>query len=174
LAWFAAVAIPVLAFARISGAHINPAVTLALVVARRFSLKELLPYVAAQFAGAFLGSSLVGAFIGTNAHWGATVPGPGGVVLVVPLEFGFTAALVLSVLYLTTPGRVTSNLELLLPALVVGVSTFLIGPWTGSSLNPARTIAPAVLSGDFLGIGAYLTTVPAAAVVVSWLVSKPR
>jgi len=165
------VAIPILAFARTSGAHINPAVTVALVVARRFSLKELPAYVGAQFAGAFLGSALVGALIGTNAHWGATLPWHGDTALVAPLEFGFTTALILSVLFLTAPGKAPSNWELTLPAIVVGISTFLIGPWTGSSLNPARTLAPAVLSGDYAGVWVYLATVPAAAFIAGWLVS---
>lgn len=172
LAWFAAVAIPVLAFARTSGAHINPAVTVALVIARRFRWQELSPYMGAQFTGAFLGSGLVGSLIGTNAHWGATLPWHGDIALVVPLEFGFTAALVLSVLYLTTPGRPPSNLELTLPATVVGISTFLIGPWTGSSLNPARTLAPAVLSGDYLGMWVYLATVTVSAIVTAGLMSR--
>lgn len=172
LAWFAAVAIPVVILARISGAHINPAVSLALVVARRLHPRELAPYVSAQVGGAFVGSALVGLLVGRSAHWGATIPRNGDVILVAPLEFGFTAALVLTVLYLTTDGKAPSHLELLLPAAVVGLSTFFIGPWTGSSLNPARTIAPAVFSGDYFGIWVYLVVIPVAAVftatVATW------
>ena len=59
LAWFAAVAIPVLAFAFVSGSHINPAVTLALVSSPRFPAREALPYIAAQFLGAFAASTVV-------------------------------------------------------------------------------------------------------------------
>jgi len=172
VAWFAAVAIPVLALARLSGAHINPAVTLGLVVARRFDPRELVPYVGAQLSGAFAGSALVGLTIGTAAHWGATIPHTPDLGLVAVMEFGFTVALVLSVLYLTTRGKKPSNLELLLPAAVVGLSTYLIGPWTGSSLNPARTLAPAVLSGDYLGIWVYLLAVPAAALVTALAVPR--
>ncbi len=169
VAWFAAVAIPVLLFAGVSGAHLNPAVTLALTVARRASATEVPAYLTAQFGGALGGSFLVGLTVGTGAHWGATLPWNGEVTLVPPLESVFTAALVLAVLFLTAEGKVPSKLELLLPAGVVGVSTLLIGPWTGSSLNPARTVAPAVFSGDYLGIWAYLTVVPAAAVATAFV-----
>lgn len=170
--WFVAVAVPVLAFAFVSGAHINPAVTVALVVSGRFPLRETGPYVAAQIAGAFGGSLAVWGVLGRGADLGATVPGRGGLLWVLPLEFAFTALLVSSVFFLTAPGKLPARAELLLPAAVVGVSTYLIGPWTGSSLNPARTLAPAVLSGDFEGIGVYFAATLLAAVLVARIVRR--
>jgi glycerol uptake facilitator-like aquaporin len=172
LAWFAAVAVPVLAFARWSGAHLNPAVTAALTAAGRAPPSELVPYVLSQTAGAFAGSLAVLALLGPGAHLGATLPRGGAVWLVFPLEAAFTAALTLSVLYLTAPGRTPTWVALLLPAAVVGVSTFLIGPWTGSSLNPARSLAPAVLSGDLTALWAYLVAVPLTALLVALLVRR--
>lgn len=159
VAWFAAVAIPVEAFAFVSGSHINPGVTLGLVARRRFPAREAAPYVVAQLAGAFAGSLLVWRLLGTAAHLGATVPGPGGPAWVLPLEFGFTFLLLASVFYLVGLGRDPTRIELLLPAAVVGLSTWLIGPWTGSSLNIARTLAPALLSGDYAWIGLYAVAV---------------
>jgi glycerol uptake facilitator-like aquaporin len=169
VAWFLAVAVPVVALAAVSGAHLNPAVTLALLIRGRFPRGEILPYVAAQVAGAFLGSLLVLGTLGGGAHLGATLPRGGDVWLVFPLEAAFTAALVLSVLYLTRPNPRDRWIELLLPAAVVGVATFVIGPWTGSSLNPARSLAPALLSGDLLDLWAYLLAVPAGAILAAAL-----
>lgn len=170
LAWFVAVALPVGLFARVSGAHLNPAVSLALTVSGRAAPRELPGYVAAQVTGAFLASAVVRASLGPAAHLGATVPAPGIGLDVIPLEFGFTAMLLAAVFYLETRPEGPSPLQLLLPAAVVGLSTWTIGPWTGSSLNPARSIAPAVLSGDFDGFALYLTAAVAAAVTVAILV----
>lgn len=155
VSWFLAVLIPVLAFARVSGAHLNPAVTLMLVGSRRFPPGEALPYIVAQLAGAFVGAGAVLISLGGAAHLGATLPRGDDLARTFVFELGFTLALLLSVIYLSWPQKVVKTWELFLPPIVVGCSTFVIGPWTGSSLNPARTIAPAVLSGDYLGIWVY-------------------
>ncbi len=155
VAWFLAVLIPVLAFARVSGAHLNPAVTLMLVGARRFPPREAAPYILAQVAGAFLGVGAVLISLGGAAHLGATLPRGGDLPRTFVYELAFTVALLFSVIYLSWPQKVVKTWELFLPAIVVGFSTYFIGPWTGSSLNPARTIAPAVLSGDYLGTWVY-------------------
>lgn len=167
LAWFAAVAVPIQLFAFVSGAHLNPAVTLGVAAAGRFPLTEAPAYAGSQFAGAFLASLMVRALLGGAGHLGATLPGPSGPLPVVPLEFGFTLALVLSVLVLFGLERPARRLELLLPAAVVGLSTLMIGPWTGSSLNPARSMAPAVVSGDLHWIGLYLGAAILAALVAA-------
>ncbi len=158
VAWFAAVAVPILLFARISGAHLNPVVTLGLVAARRFPVRELPPYVAAQILGAFGGSLAVLACLGDSAHLGATLPADGNLPRTFVLEAVFTLLLVLSVLWLTSEGKFPREWELLTPPAVVGLSTLLIGPLTGSSLNPARSLAPGVLSGDLTGFWIYLVS----------------
>lgn len=155
LAWFAAVAVPVLLLARVSGSHINPAVTVSLWLAGRIRGRDVGPYVAAQVSGAFLGSFLVLLLLGPAAHLGATLPRDGNLWLIVPLELPFTFFLMVTVLYLTAPGRAVRAVELLLPALAVGISTYVIGPWTGSSLNPARSLAPGALSMDVTGLALY-------------------
>lgn len=176
VAWFVAVAIPVLAFAALSGAHINPVVTLALVSLRRFPLREAGPYVLSQVAGAFAGSLAVLAVVGGAARLGATIPRGGDVGRTFVLEVAFTALLILTVLYLTDPGRRVTRWELLLPALAVGVSTYLIGPWTGSSLNPARTLAPGVLSGSYEDMWVYMLSAPVGALLMAgaWAGAKRR
>lgn len=169
VAWFLAVAVPVLLFAAVSGAHLNPAVTLGLVAANRFPARELPLYVVAQLVGALAGSLAVLLLLGDANHLGATLPRGGDVLLVFPLEGLFTLALVVSVLWLARLPRGATRLWLLLPAAVVGVSTQLIGPLTGSSLNPARSLAPAALSGAVSGLWAYLIVVPLTALGVGLL-----
>lgn len=172
VAWFVAVALPVLAFASRSGAHLNPAVTAALALGRRFPARESIPYVGSQVAGAFLGSGSVWGLVGNGAHLGATVPRGISWEGVFVLEFGFTALLLLSVIVLSDLGRDPAWPELLLPAGVVGLSTYLIGPWTGSSLNPARSLAPGVLSGALTGFVVYVLAAGSAAALVGLAVRR--
>ena len=169
VAWFSAVAVPILAIAHYSGAHINPAVTLALAGSGRFARRDILPYMGSQIFGAFAGSLAVLVSLGSRAHLGATLPRNDNLPLTFALEFVFTFALILSVLYLDRRARPGRTVELLLPPLVVGVSTFVIGPWTGSSLNPARTLAPAVISGEYLGVWVYFLAAVLAALAGSSL-----
>jgi MIP family channel proteins len=173
VAWFLGVLVPIVLFISVSGAHLNPAVTLALAASGRIAWREVLPYVTGQFAGAFLGSAVVWLALGDSARLGATVPHHASAAATFALEFAFTALLVASVFVLADQGEGRFRWRLLLPPAVVGLSTFLIGPITGSSLNPARTIAPAVLSSTYTDLWVYLVAVLLAAVVVA-LLWKPR
>ena len=173
VAWFLAVFIPICLFVRVSGAHLNPAVTLALATSGRIGWREVGPYWGAQFGGALLGSTLVLVVAGGARRLGATVPVAGAIPLAFALEFASSVALMLSVFTLADRGEGPLRWRLLLPPAVVALSTYFIGPWTGSSLNPARTLAPAVLSGTYTDIWVYLTAVPAAALAVGAL-WKPR
>lgn len=169
VAWFVAVLVPLLLFIDLSGAHLNPIVTLALAASGRISWRETPSYWLGQFSGAFLGSAAVWVLLGNGARLGATVPSQGDVVRAFPAELLFTAALVGSVFVLADLGEGRLRWRALLPPAVVGVSTFLIGPWTGSSLNPARTIAPAVLSSTYTDLWVYLLAVPLGALLVAAL-----
>lgn len=172
IAWLFAVLVPIVLFVRVSGAHLNPAVTLGLVASGRIGWAEVPAYLLAQFAGAFLGSGLVLLTLGDEARLGSTLPST-GLGLVFVAEATFTAGLVASVFALADLGEGRGRWRLTLPPVVVGVSTYLIGPLTGSSLNPARSIAPAVLSGSFSGLWVYLLAAPlgALAVAIAW---RPR
>ncbi|MFZ0831344.1 MAG: MIP/aquaporin family protein [Thermoplasmata archaeon] len=172
-AWFLAVLIPIVLFIRISGAHLNPVVTLALAASGRIAWREVPFYVLGQFSGAFLGSAVVLATLGEVAHLGATVPTQGNFLRAFPAELAFTAALVTAVFVLSDLGEGRSRWRVLLPPTVVALATYLIGPWTGSSLNPARTLAPAILSGTYVDLWVYLTAVPLAGLLVAVL-WRPR
>jgi glycerol uptake facilitator-like aquaporin len=172
VAWFFAVFVPIALFVGVSGAHLNPVVTLALAASGRIAWAESPVYILGQFAGAFLGSASVALSIGTEAHLGSTVPSS-GVLMAFLAEAAFTAALVASVFLLADRGEGWVRWRLALPPLVVGVSTYVIGPFTGSSLNPARTIAPAILSNTYTDLWVYLTAIPLAALLVA-AVWRPR
>lgn len=172
VAWFAAVLVPILLFVEVSGAHLNPVVTLGLAGSGRIAWKEVPGYVLGQFAGAFVGSGTVAVTLGRGAHLGSTIPST-GLLPAFAGEAAFTAALVASVFALADRGQGRFRWRLAWPPLVVGLSTYVIGPWTGSSLNPARTIAPAVLSGTFTDLWLYLTAVPLGALLVA-IVWRPR
>jgi aquaporin NIP len=167
VAWFLAVLIPVLLFVRISGAHLNPAVTLGLAVSRRTPASEAPLYVLAQLSGALLGSALVLLSLGRFAHLGATIPTGVSVAGALVDELLFTGLLMASVFLLTDRGEGWARWRLLLPPAAVGISTFFIGPITGSSLNPARSIAPAILTGTYSELWLYLVATPLAALIVA-------
>jgi glycerol uptake facilitator-like aquaporin len=172
-AWFFAVLIPIALFIRLSGAHLNPVITLALAATGRIAWREVPPYALGQISGAFLGSAFVLGTLGNVAHLGATVPAQGNVVRAFPAELVFTAALVAAVFALADLGEGRGRWRLLLPPAAVGLSTYVIGPWTGSSLNPARTLAPAILSATYTDLWVYLTAVPLGALLVAAL-WRPR
>jgi aquaporin Z len=169
LAWFVAVTAPILLFASTSGAHLNPVVTLALAIRRRIRPSHAAAYAATQFAGGFVGSAAVLVGAGTADHLGATYPS-GSLPWDFAGETAFTFLLVLSVLFIVERGTGRGRWRLLLPGAVVGVSTFVIGPWTRSSLNPARTLAPAVLTGLVGDLWLYFLSAPLGALlaVLAW------
>ncbi|MCI4357638.1 MAG: aquaporin [Thermoplasmata archaeon] len=173
VAWFLAVLLPIALFIRVSGAHLNPIVTLALAISGRIDWSEVPLYWVSQLVGAFLGSAVVLGALGGVAHLGSTVPAQGDIVRAFAGEVAFTAALVATVFALSDLGEGPKRWRIVLPPAIVAVSTYLIGPWSGSSLNPARTIAPAVLSGTYTDLWVYLTAVPLGAGLVAAL-WKPR
>jgi aquaporin NIP len=171
VAWFVAVLAPIVLFVGVSGAHLNPAVTLGLAVSGRVAWGELPAYALGQFSGAFLGTAFVAVSVGTGDHLGSTLPLT-NLITVFAGEATFTAFLLAAVFLLSDRGAGRRRWRLALPPLVVGASTYVIGPLTGSSLNPARSIAPAVVSGSFLDLWVYLLATLSGAVAVA-LVWKP-
>lgn len=173
VAWAAAVLVPILLFIRVSGAHLNPVVSLALAASGRLDRREVPSYVLSQTAGAFLASGAVLVALGKAGDLGVTVPANGEIVRAFLAEVAFTALLVAAVFALADRGEGRFRWRLGLPPLAVGLSTYVIGPWSGSSLNPARTLAPAVVAGIYTDLWVYLVAVPVGALIVSAL-WKPR
>jgi MIP family channel proteins len=134
------VAAVVITLGPISGAHINPVATLALWTSRRFPARLVLPYIAAQLAGASAAGFTLLALFGTEGKLGVTVP-LGGDAQAFALETILTFWLILVALRSSGPGAGA------LIGAVVMCEAMMAGPITGASMNPARSFGPAIASG---------------------------
>ncbi len=138
-----------------SGAHLNPAVTLGFARAGRFPWREVVPYVVAQLVGAVSASLLLRAGFQDHSTLGATLPKFGvGRSFVVEMVITFLLMVVILCVAHGSKERGTSS------ALSIGSFVFLAalvaGPLTGASMNPARSLAPALVSGRLDGLWIYL------------------
>jgi aquaporin NIP len=140
----------------VSGAHYNPAVTVALTVSRHFPLREAGTYIAAQATGAIAaGLVLLAAWPDKTAHLGATVPTV-AVGTAFLYEALMTAFLVFVVFAVATDTRAVGVVAALAVAATVGCDALFGGPLTGASMNPARSLGPAVASGTWTDFWIYL------------------
>ena len=134
------------ALGHLSGAHINPAVTLAFWSARRFPTAEVIPYVLAQCTGAAAGSLALRGALGPVGNMGATLPNiPVGAAFGV--EWLLSFALMFVIMAVATDERVADGFAALAVGLTVGFCALMGGPLTGASMNPARSLGPALV-GD--------------------------
>jgi len=142
-------------FGGVSGAHLNPAVTAALVIARRFPAREAPAYAAAQIAGAFVASGLLRVMFSASERLGATIPsGPEWQALVLEVVLAFLLVLtVLAADARSEMGRVPAGVVI---GGVVAIGALFAGPISGASMNPARSLAPAVVSGHADALWVYL------------------
>lgn len=135
------------ALGHVSGAHFNPAVTLAFSVARHFPKRWIAPYVAAQVAGAFAASLLLCAILPKGSGFAATVPNGVTEMQAVVWEFLLTFILMLVVMGTATDTRSVGAMAGTAIGATVAVDAFIGGPVTGCSLNPARSLPSALLQG---------------------------
>ncbi len=142
----------------VSGAHLNPVVSVAFALRGDFSWRRVPGYIAAQVAGALLASGFLRAVFGDAGQLGATLPGPGfGAGQAFAVELVLTAGLVSTVL------GTASTAQNLGPLSAVGVGAYitLAGLWaspvTGAAMNPARSLGPALLGGEHHDLWIYLT-----------------
>ena len=130
----------------VSGAHMNPAVTLAFTVARRFPLRLVVPYITSQLLGAFLASGLLRWLFPSNEHLGVTLPA-GGASQSFVLELVLTLILMLVIESVATGPKERGMMAGLAIGATVMLEAMFAGPICGASMNPARSIAPALVSG---------------------------
>ena len=137
-----------------SGAHLNPAVTLGFWISRRFPARTILPYVVSQLVGAFAASAvLLLLFRGTNL--GATHPaGPEWQSFI--LEVVLTAILMFVILGVATGPKEKGLLAGVAIGGVIAFEALFAGPICGASMNSARSLAPAVLSGALTDVWIYI------------------
>ena len=140
----------------LSGAHINPAVTVAFVSTRHFPVRDAVAYVPAQLAGAVAGAvTLRLAWEGTPANLGATVPSVGvGAALV--YEFAMTALLMFVIMAVATDTRAFGAAAAVAIGGTVALDALFGGGVTGASMNPARSFGPALVASEWTDFWIYV------------------
>lgn len=143
-------------FGDVSGAHLNPAVTLAFAAARRFAWSEVPFYIGAQVVGALAASFLLHFLFPQNpASLGATLPAGSDMQSFV-LELVLTTILMLTILSVSTGAKekgITAGIAI---GGVIALEAMFAGPASGASMNPARSLAPALVSGQLDHLWIYL------------------
>ena len=139
----------------ISGAHLNPAVTIGFWLSRRLRGREVIPYLASQCAGALTASGLIRLLFPDNRLLGATLPA-GSESQSLILEALLTALLMFVILGVSTGAREKGITAGIVVGSVIALEAMFAGPITGASMNPARSLGPAVVSGHFASLWLYL------------------
>ena len=172
LAPFIGVAIAVYLFGKISMAHFNPAVTVGFLITRHITKFHLLYYLAAQIIGAFLASLFVKYAIGTEAYLGANVP---NYAFPLPLIFGveiLASALLMAVILVVVYTKGLKGFSGIVIGGIVGLDIFFLAFISGASMNPARSLAPALLSGVMTNLWLYWTATFIGTSIVALLLRK--
>lgn len=154
-------------FGDVSGAHLNPAVTVAFAAARRFPLSSVPGYIGAQIAGGLVASGLMRVLFVESGTLGATLPSGSSSQSFI-LEVVLTAILMLTILSVSIGAKekgVTAGIAI---GLLIALEAMFAGPISGASMNPARSLAPAIVSGHTEHLWVYLT-----APVIGALVAVP-
>ena len=144
------------AVGHISGAHFNPAVTLAFATSRHFGWRRVPLYWAAQLAGALAAALVLRSSLGNVAHVGATLPA-GSDQQAFVWEAMMTFILMFVIMAVATDASAVGEAAAIAIGGTVGLDAMFGGPITGASMNPARSLGPAIAGGDFTSIWVYLT-----------------
>jgi aquaporin NIP len=142
-------------FGECSGAHLNPAVTLGFFAARRFEFRSVPGYLLAQCAGALAASALLRFLFPANQLLGATIPS-GSPFQSFILELVLTFFLMLVILQVSTGAKEKGITAGIVVGSVVGLEAMFAGPICGASMNPARSLGPAIVSGHLQHLWIYL------------------
>jgi len=140
----------------ISGAHLNPAVTLGFFAARRLEGRSVLPYILSQLSGAILASLTLRLLFAEHTTLGATLPA-GSTLQSFVLEAILTYILMFVILSVSTGEKEKGITAGIAVGSVVGLEALFAGPISGASMNPARSLAPALVSFHFQTLWIYLT-----------------
>ncbi len=151
------------AFGDISGAHLNPAVSIAFTIAGRFPLKEMVPYILTQLAGACLASLTLRFMFPGSQMLGATMPS-GTEMQSFVMELILTFFLMLVIINVASGSKEQGMFAGLAIGAVVALEAMFAGPVCGASMNPARSLGPAIISGHLEHIWIYLAAPVAGAI----------
>jgi len=167
------VMVMIYALGPISGAHLNPAVTIAFTVAKRFPVKEVFPYVLSQAVGAFAASLTLRLLFNKNEFLGATIPA-GTELQSFVLEVILTFFLMLVIINVATGSKEQGMFAGLAIGSTVLLEAMFAGPICGASMNPIRSISPAVVSGHVEHLWIYIVApiLGAALAILIWKLIK--
>jgi aquaporin Z len=162
-------------FGNISGAHFNPAVTIAFALAKKFELKQVLPYTMSQLIGGFGASMVLKFLFPSNELLGATMPA-GSEAQSFVLEMILSFFLMLVILHVAFGSKELGMLAGMAIGSTVLLEALFAGPICGASMNPARSIAPAIVSGHLEHLWIYIAApiIGAALAIPIWnFLNKP-
>jgi MIP family channel proteins len=143
------------AVGHVSGAHFNPAVTFSFALARHFPKWQIVPYWAAQLAGALAAAAILRGSLGNIAHVGATFPsGSDGQAFLWETVLSFFLMFV--IMAVATDTRAVGEAAAIAVGGTVDLDAMFGGPITGASMNPARSLGPGIVAGDLHAIWIYL------------------
>jgi aquaporin NIP len=168
IVWGLAVMVLVYSVGHISGAHFNPAVTIAHASTRRFPIKQVPCYIIAQLLGSTLASGTLRLiFNGKENHFTGTLPA-GSDLQAFVVEFIITFYLMFVISGVATDNRAIGELAGLAVGATVLLNVMFSGPITGASMNPARSLGPAIVHKEYRGIWIYLVSPTLGAVAGTW------
>ncbi len=142
-------------FGHISGAHFNPAVTVAFTLTRHLPIRVAATHVGAQLVGALTAALTLRALLGSTANLGATIPS-GTTGQSFAMEFVLTAFLMLVIIAVATDTRAVGEAAAIAIGGTVALDALVGGPISGASMNPARSIGPALVSGTVDALWLYI------------------
>ena len=159
----------------ISGAHLNPAVTLAFWVSKTFPSKEILPYILSQGLGAFIASVTLKILFPNNLMLGSTLPS-GSPMQSFVLELILTFILMFVIIHVAKGSKEQGLFAGATIGGVVLLEAMFAGPISGASMNPIRSIAPAIVSGHLEHLWIYILApvLGAMLAVIIWMILKPK
>ena len=168
------VMIMIYSFGTVSGAHLNPAVTIAFWLAHLFPAGRVLPYIIVQTLAAIAASALLATFFPEASNLGHTYAKIGGWPVSFALEVLLTLILMLVILQVATGSKLQQNHAALAIGMTVLVEALVGGPVSGASMNPARSIGPALVSGQLTDSWIYLSAPPLGAILALpvWKLTK--
>ncbi|CAK9150635.1 unnamed protein product [Ilex paraguariensis] len=154
--WGLIVMVMVYSVGHISGGHFNPAVTIAFAIYRRFSWKEVPMYIIAQLLGSILASCTLSAILNVTlqSYFGTVPVGSNGQSLALEIVISFLLMFVIS--GVATDNRAIGELAGITVGMTITLNVFVAGPISGASMNPARSIGPALVKHVYTGLWVYI------------------
>jgi len=161
--------IGVYVFGKVSMAHFNPAVTIGFLITKHITKIQLAYYLSAEIIGALLGSLFVRYLIGNNANLGANAP---NYAFPIPVIFGIevlASSLLMAVILIVVYTNGLRGFGAIAIGGIVGLDIFFLSFISGASMNPARSLAPAVLSGVVINLWLYWSATFVGTSVVAYI-----